>query len=165
MDPWGKSTRSFKISDPIKNVKWTIQSGKTNKALEPKQQVWMLSSSRMFSSWDSRTPAFSCPHYTLLRKKIKQLWYSTSNLELLQIVTSVLNSPESDLVQFLLDPSVHPSLISLVQMTGDEALKLAFYLTRTWCYSLHCEWMRLMKRFSFNHWIFVSLQSLNSIIS
>ena len=90
----------------------------------------------------------SCNHYAHLRFRIKQLWYSTSNLELLQIVTTVLNSQEQDLVQFLLDPSVHPQLISLVQVTGVEPLKLAFYLTRTWCFSLHCERMRLMKRLS-----------------
>ena len=92
----------------------------------------------------------SCNHYAHLRSRIKQLWYSTPSLELLHIVTSVLNSPEQDLVQFLLDPSVHSPLISLAQVRGVEPLKLAFYLTRTWCYSLHCERMRLMKRFRFN---------------
>ena len=39
-----------------------------------------------------------------------------------------------DLLQFILDASVHPEIITLKQNYGDVILKIVFHLTRTWCF-------------------------------
>ena len=91
-----------------------------------------------------------CPHYNQLRDKLRKAWYTITNPRLLSILMNTLNSSTQDLVQFLLDPSVHPGVISLVQSEGHDPLKLVFYLTRTWCYSLHRERLKLMNRFRFD---------------
>ena len=88
----------------------------------------------------------SCPHYAQLRGGIVRLWTSTAEPRLLQIVSRILVCSPEELVQFILDPSVHPPLISLVQSHGLDILRLVFHLTRSWCYSLHCERLRLLKR-------------------
>ena len=91
-----------------------------------------------------------CPHYSQLRAGIVRLWTSTPDPLLLQIISRVVNSPPQELVQFILDPSVHPLLIALVQTQGLDTLRLAFHLTRTWCYSIHCERLKIVRRFRFD---------------
>ena len=91
-----------------------------------------------------------CSYYQHLRDRLRNTWYSISNPRLLSILKNTLDSSTHDQVQFLLDPSVHPDVISLVQSEGHDPLRLVFYLARTWCYSLHRERLRLMNKFRFN---------------
>ena len=55
-------------------------------------------------------------------------------------------SDSSYQTQFLLDCSIIPAIILLRQSHGVEILSELFYLTRTWCYSLHRERLRQLGR-------------------
>ena len=75
-----------------------------------------------------------CPFYNQYRAKLKKLWQDTKTPILNDLVTAVLTYPSHDLLQFILDASVHPLMISYVQTYGNELLPEVFHLTRTWCY-------------------------------
>ena len=49
-------------------------------------------------------------------------------------------------IQFLLDCSVIPDVISAKQNYGPEVLNPIFYITRTWCYALHRERLKILGR-------------------
>ena len=91
-----------------------------------------------------------CPYYNQTRLKLRRLWKSSTNADILQLVSLALSGPPLDLVQFILDPSVNPSVITLTQVYGSEPLLLIFYLTRTWCFSIHRERAKLLGRFKFD---------------
>ena len=78
-----------------------------------------------------------CPSYTDARKKPKSMWLSFPNLCINHLVRTVLSGPPELLLQFLLDPSVHPDVISMGQEFGSEPHRIVFHLTRTWCYNIH----------------------------
>ena len=78
-----------------------------------------------------------CPSYSLTREKIVSLWLSNTIPFVSSLVTSILNGSSISIVQFLLDASSHPLVISLAQNLGSEVLKTIFHLTRTWCYAVH----------------------------
>ena len=48
--------------------------------------------------------------------------------------------------QFLVDCSVIPEVITLTQKHGKEALYTLFKVTRTWCYSLHRDRLKMLGR-------------------
>ena len=48
-------------------------------------------------------------------------------------------------VQFLLDPSACPLVISSVQEMGAGLLSDLLYMTRTWCHAHHVKRKRLLK--------------------
>ena len=78
-----------------------------------------------------------CPCYSDAREKLKSMWLRFPNQSINHLVRSLLIGPPEALLQFLLDPSVHPDVISMVQELGSEPLKIVFHLTRTWCYDIH----------------------------
>ena len=80
-----------------------------------------------------------CPMYQETREKISRLWLSTTDPVLLQLLVSILEGPTSCLLQFILDPSIHPTIISICQAHGNEILKRVFHLSRTWCFAIHKE--------------------------
>ena len=49
-------------------------------------------------------------------------------------------------IQFILDCSQFPVVISGVQNHGEDVLAKIFHVTRTWCYSLHRERLKLLRR-------------------
>ena len=53
------------------------------------------------------------------------------------------NSIENQ-AQFILDPSVLPDVIRLIQDKNNDAVNLIFYLTRTYCHSVHKTKMKLL---------------------
>ena len=58
-----------------------------------------------------------------------------------------LTNPRSDLfLQFMMDCSVIPQVITLVQTYGQDVLHHLFKVSRTWCYSLHRERLRILGR-------------------
>ena len=91
-----------------------------------------------------------CPYYEQTRERLKKLWLSTPNPCILQIATQALTGPVPDLVQLLLDASVTPRVISLTQVMGYDILKCIFHLTRTWCYAIHREIVKMKGRFNFD---------------
>ena len=56
----------------------------------------------------------------------------------------VLTKPSANLMQFLLDASVLPETQHLVRTTGVAVLYQIFSLTRTWCYSIHRERLKVI---------------------
>ena len=52
--------------------------------------------------------------------------------------------------QFLIDCSVIPEVISLTQLLGTDALYNLFKVTRTWCYSLHRDRLKILGRWTEN---------------
>ena len=87
-----------------------------------------------------------CPSYQPAREKVKLLWLACAEPLLLPVLESVLHGPQEILMQFLLDPSVHPSIIILAQNIGDNILRVVFHLSRTWCYTVHKERSKLLGR-------------------
>ena len=49
-------------------------------------------------------------------------------------------------IHFILDCSQFPVVISSVQNHGQDVLAEIFHVTRTWCYSLHRERLKLLRR-------------------
>ena len=82
------------------------------------------------------------------RVKIAQYWKTKSEDKphLQQLLSDVLSSSPQDHVQFLLDPSVVPSVISGCQR-GLYSLEEIFPLTRTYCYAMHRRRLQLLGRF------------------
>ena len=85
-----------------------------------------------------------CPSFDETRQHMLNLWLSNSWLSITKLLTSVLCSPPASLLQFILDASVHPQVISLVQLYGNEVLQLVFHLTRSWCFSIHKQRAKLL---------------------
>ena len=94
----------------------------------------------------------SCPSLNHIRTNLLHFTkqYLTQIPEdALQQITS-LASPSSPLfMDFLLDCSTVPCVIVLVQKFGPELLHDLFHLSRTWCYSLHKERLKLLGRWKF----------------
>ena len=91
-----------------------------------------------------------CRYYDQSRLKLRRLWESVSDPLTSDLLLEVLDGPPTILVQFILDASTHPTVIKLVQSYGQDLLVTIFHLTRTWCYSLHRERLRLLGHFSFD---------------
>ena len=91
-----------------------------------------------------------CCYYNQAREKLKRLWSSCRVPLLTDLLTKMLHGPPISLVQFILDASVHPTVINLVQKFGQDILMTVFHLTRTWCYTIHRERLRLLGIFKFD---------------
>ena len=64
------------------------------------------------------------------------------------IVKVIMESSEVGvIVQFLLDCSVIPVVIDIVQVYGEEVLELLFKLTRTWCHSINITRLKKLGRY------------------
>ena len=90
----------------------------------------------------------SCEALDSKRKELENYWIqkTTENAHLQHLTSSALSSSVTDLVQFLLDPSVIPTVIigcQQNQFTIDEVLGL----TRTYCYGIHRRRLQLIGRF------------------
>ena len=82
-----------------------------------------------------------CPALNETRRRLSSFSYTLlSDMPLLGPILDayLFNSDNDDLtVQFLVDCSVLPLVISCRQLLGNAVLEKLFKLTRTWCYSLH----------------------------
>ena len=82
-----------------------------------------------------------CPALEQERAQIKRLCSTISmeSFDLYTIINSVLCADTSveKVMQFLLDCSNLPAVISARQALGDMIINRLFYLTRTWCYTMH----------------------------
>ena len=91
----------------------------------------------------------SCRAYDECKKKLYSLWLSTRNPVVHMLVLEAISNTKEYLVQFTLDCSTLPSVILAVQEHGSSILEELFYLTRTWCFSIHRERMRMLGRWNF----------------
>ena len=91
-----------------------------------------------------------CQAYNEQKRKLYSLWLSTENPVIYQLVLEALSSEKSYLLQFILDCSVLPSVIRATQMCASkqDILNELFYLTRTWCFSVHKQDMKNLGRWN-----------------
>ena len=81
-----------------------------------------------------------CPALKDARDRIIEQWLcaASNHLELKDIIHSMLYGQKVETVmQFILDCSSFPEVISLRQCSGLQLVTHLFYLTRSWCYSIH----------------------------
>ena len=90
-----------------------------------------------------------CEAYSDCRRRLFSLWLSTPNKVVLKLVSEALSSDTEYLVQFILDCSVLPHVISATQSHGPEVLHILFHLTRSWCFSIHRQRMKNLGRWNF----------------
>ena len=99
---------------------------------------------------DLRHILISCTALTATREKLTR--YTLSFSQQYPLTAPLLlkfcapSSPQ--FCQFLLDCSVIPSVILETQQHGMEVLHDLFNVTRTWCYTLHKERMKLLGRWN-----------------
>ena len=83
-----------------------------------------------------------CRAYTNTRQKLLSMWLSTHS----QLVLQALTSTNEYLIQFILDCSSLPQVITAKQKYGEVIFSEIFRLTRTWCFALHRERLRIQGR-------------------
>ena len=59
-------------------------------------------------------------------------------------VTNFKLGPQDVFLQFILDCSVLPEICELVRLQGESILAVMFKITRTFCYSIHRERLKLL---------------------
>ena len=93
----------------------------------------------------------TCKSLTGVRNRLIKFFtsYSNKNPYLSSIISEFLFSANTTFqTQFLLDCSTLPEVITLRQTYGFQILESLFYISRTWCYSLHRERLRKLDRWS-----------------
>ena len=91
-----------------------------------------------------------CQAYSPMRAKLTRLWLGSSNPIVLELASQALVSSSSYLLQFILDCSVIPRVITATQHYGTDLLYSLFHLTRTWCFSIHRERLKIYGRWNFS---------------
>ena len=89
-----------------------------------------------------------CPALEERREALSLYWASrlSNNDVCRSIVTSYTKERDLGFVQLLLDCSTIPEVISAYQSHGPQVHDVLFQLTRTWCYSLHRQRLKLLGR-------------------
>ena len=89
-----------------------------------------------------------CQSLSATRKKLTEFTinYAKSNPIISETILTLSNPNHPQYFQYLIDCSVLPSVISLTQFYGRDILHQLFKVTRTWCYSLHRDRLRLLGR-------------------
>ena len=87
-----------------------------------------------------------CKAYSDCRQRLYYLWLTTQNTVVHNLVIEALASDTDYLVQFILDCSVLPQVISATQAHGSEIMHILFHLTRSWCFSIHKQRMKNLGR-------------------
>ena len=87
--------------------------------------------------------------YNQEREKLTIFWSENQNETVRNLVKEALNSNLDYLLQFILDCSALPSVISATQQHGHVILHELFHLTRTWCFVMHRQRMRMLGRWNF----------------
>ena len=90
-----------------------------------------------------------CRAYSDCKRKLYSLWLSSTNPVVQELVLEAFTSESCYLLQFILDCSVLPSVIAATQRHGFTVLKELFHLTRTWCFTIHRERMKMLGRWNY----------------
>ena len=85
-----------------------------------------------------------CTSYRASREKLCRLWYDTKDCHVSDIIRYILSESSEVLIQFILDATTHPKVISLVQAHGQTKLQTIFHLTRTWCFTIHKQRLKML---------------------
>ena len=88
----------------------------------------------------------ACPSLQEARDRVWRLWneHLLDKPHIMNIVHRYMATTNPNMTQLLIDPSVLPDVIVLNQEYGDNVLSTLFYLTRTFCYSLHNSRLKLL---------------------
>ena len=108
------------------------------------------SCNRLGISEDVEHILLNCPSLSKTRASLAKftLDYSRDQPQIQSILLTYTNPTNPLFVQFLLDCSVIPEVISLTQVHGKDTLFKLFKVTRAWCYSLHRNRLKLLGRWS-----------------
>ena len=98
---------------------------------------------------DTKHIQLECPAYSKDKRKLISFWLKTNNFTVRKLGLEKLSNTLYYLLQFILDCSVLPSVITASQSHGMEILDGLFHLTRTWCYVVHRHRMRILGRWNF----------------
>ena len=79
-----------------------------------------------------------------MRSKVVKKWHSVQDGVVAQLALDALSMPPGHLMQFILDATVLPLVRLAVSFFGKDLLCPLLSLTRTWCYSLHRERLRIL---------------------
>ena len=95
-----------------------------------------------------------CQSLNAVRERLVKFTLDATSLikvrELTDCILFYTQPQNPDFLQFMLDCSVLPPVISLAQQHGHYILEQCFKISRTWCFSLHRERMRQLGRWTFS---------------
>ena len=93
----------------------------------------------------------TCQSLSESRMKLYRMFadFACRNPPIFEIVNNFLTSQNTTYqTQFLLDCSILPEVIRLRQAYGSDVIEGLFYLSRTWCFSLHRKRLRKLNRWN-----------------
>ena len=142
-------------SSPSKVIMATIQARMVSEYLcrhwsKNVHGVCLLSVSCKSTIEDLPHILLDCPALQPTRDKMVSFTmdFCRKNPHLCQLILQYLSPYHPLFCQFLLDCSVVPETILLTQIHGSETLNHLFHVTRTWCYTLHRERLKLLGRWN-----------------
>ena len=89
-----------------------------------------------------------CMSLNEARNKCISLWLDYTSDKFLLRDLFMIDGSCKPTTQFLLDPSSCSDVIRIAQENGHGILNHLFYLTRTWCHSIHIRRLKLLKLFN-----------------
>ena len=91
-----------------------------------------------------------CPSLSPARQNLVSftIRYAVSVPLLSNIIFTYTNPYQPLFTQFLLDCSTLPDVISATQLLGDDVLIHLFKISRTWCFTLHRERLKILGRWN-----------------
>ena len=112
-------------------------------------QGWCLSSTCYRQSETIEHILVTCPAHSEARNRLQRLWLSSADPLILKLASDALSSPPNSFLQFVLDCSTVPAVIAANQTYGKKVFQSLFHLTRTWCFTIHKERMKMLDRWNF----------------
>ena len=92
----------------------------------------------------------TCPAYISTGSSMIDLISSVKNPVSMSLAKAFIQSnSKSTILQFLLDCTSIPEVVSAVQQLGEAIYSDLFYLTRTWCYCIHKERMKRLGKWNY----------------
>ena len=90
----------------------------------------------------------TCRSYHSVREKHHAIWLNFPDQIIRKLLLGALVSPQNYRLQFLLDCSVLPDVILASQEFGPVVFDSIFKLTRTYCYAVHRERLKMLGRWN-----------------
>ena len=114
------------------------------------QKTWLLSLILQGIHEDEEHILLSCGSLSSTRQTLTKftLNQAQSFPHLSDILLKFTSPDHPEFFQFLLDCSALPEVISFAQLHGKESIYNLFKVTRTWCYPLHRDRLKLLGRWS-----------------
>ena len=101
------------------------------------------------TSEDTMHILVDCKAYDECKKRLYSLWLRNGTPIILKLVIEAFSQSREYLLQFILDCSSLPAVILAAQSHGNKIYDELFYLTRTWCFSIHRHRMKVLGRWNY----------------